>query len=320
MTRLPSTVLASLIAIACVLGGSPSSSGRAVAATAQEAEPETVDPERFGQRQPDRAFGAFQRGLYITALNLALPRAKEGDPAAQTLVAEIYARGLGIARDEKEAAHWYAEAAGNGVPEAQFQYALMLLDGRFVEADADQAYKLMEKAADAGNPMAQFNYAQMVLERESGVWAQEKAVAYFQLAADSDAQYAMAEIYAQGVGGTAKDEKRARDMLVKAARQNYDTAQLMLGTWLVEGIGGEKNLEAGFQWLQRAAQSGNVAAQNRLAKLYWFGLGTEGDSIRAAAWYIKARRAGLFDRELELLLDGLTPEEQREAIQAANRL
>src|SRR5690606_13735050 len=39
-----------------------------------------VDPERFGNR-PDAAYGAYQRGLYITALNLALPRARNGDPA-----------------------------------------------------------------------------------------------------------------------------------------------------------------------------------------------------------------------------------------------
>ena len=36
----------------------------------------------------------------------------------------------------------------------------------------------------------------------------------------------------------------------------------------------------------RAARGGNVAAQNRVAKLYMQGLGVEPDSIAAAAWYI----------------------------------
>ena len=40
---------------------------------------ETVDPSRFGGRQPDEAYGAYQRGLYKTAYNLALVRAKNGD-------------------------------------------------------------------------------------------------------------------------------------------------------------------------------------------------------------------------------------------------
>ncbi len=90
----------------------------------------SVDPQRFGARPPDAGYGAFQRGLYITAYNLAVTRAQNGDPAAQTLVAEILSRGLGMARNEAEAAKWYQRASEQGIPEAQFQYALMLLDGR----------------------------------------------------------------------------------------------------------------------------------------------------------------------------------------------
>ena len=94
-----------------------------------------IDPERFGAPHTDAAYGAFQRGLYMTALNLALPRAEAGDPAAQTLAAEILSRGLGTKKNEAEAAKWYQRAAEQGVPEAQFQYALLLLDGRFVKKD-----------------------------------------------------------------------------------------------------------------------------------------------------------------------------------------
>src|SRR5690606_37113597 len=68
--------------------------GRVVPPEPSAPEPE-VDPQRFAS-PPDDAFGAYQRGLYITALNLALPRADGGDAAAQTLVAEIYSRGLGV--------------------------------------------------------------------------------------------------------------------------------------------------------------------------------------------------------------------------------
>ena len=47
-------------------------------------------PDIFSRR--DDAYGAFQRGYYLTALSLALPRAEKADPAAQTLIAEIYAK------------------------------------------------------------------------------------------------------------------------------------------------------------------------------------------------------------------------------------
>ncbi len=281
-----------------------------------------VDPSRFGTL-PDAAYGAFQRGYYITAHNLALPRAENGDAAAQTLIAEIYARGLGMPRNARKAAEWYAKAAGQGVPEAQFQYALMLLDGNFVSKDTNRAYELMQVAADNGNRLAQFNVAQMILDKHPGFENQKRAVAYYQSAADAglaDAQYAMSQVYASGFGGRKADEKEARRWLLLAARQGFDTAQLDLGTWMVEGRGGERNPKEGFAWLKRAAESGNVAAQNRLAKLYRAGIGTEGDVQEAAAWYISARRAGLIDPQMEDFLAGLTAEEMKEAIQRANRL
>jgi TPR repeat protein len=282
-----------------------------------------VDPSRFGAKPADPAYGAFQRGLYITALNLALPRAKGGDPAAQTLVAEIYSRGLGVARNAPEAAKWYAEAAGQGVPEAQFQYALMLIDGRHVEKDGERAYDLMRAAADAGNRLAQFNLAQMIVTRESGPSGLEKAVSYYEKSARAglaDAQYAMAQAYANGAGGKPLDEAEARRWLLLAARQNYDTAQLDLGTWLIQGRGGNRNEQAGFAWLKRAAESGNVAAQNRLAKLYRSAIGNQGDPILAAAWYFIARRAGLKDPEMEDYLGGLTEAQTKEALETANRI
>src|SRR6185437_6412426 len=50
--------------------------------------------------EEDDAYGAYQRGLYLTALALALPRAQNNDPAAQTLIGEIYNNGLGVAEDD----------------------------------------------------------------------------------------------------------------------------------------------------------------------------------------------------------------------------
>lgn len=283
----------------------------------------TVNPERFGARPADAAFGAFQRGLYLTAYNLALARAKNGDPAAQVLVAEILSRGLGVPLNAAEAAKWYAAAAEQGMPEAQFQYALMLLDGRFVKKDEKQAHALMQAAAEAGNRLAQFNFAQLLVSEDSGAMGLVRAVPYYERAAATglpDAQYAMAQIYANGVGGKEKDDVRARRLLAQAALQNYDTAQYDLGGWLIDGRGGKRDLKAGFGWIKRAADGGNVAARNRLAKLYMGGIGTEPDLVLAGAWYIVARRAGLIDPEMEDFMDGLTDDQTKQALQKANRL
>ena len=285
---------------------------------------ERVDPNRFGGEHPaDPAYGAFQRGFYKTAYDLALPRAENGDPNAQTLVAEILARGLGVRRNDAEAAQWYGKAAAQKVPDAQFQYALLLLDGRVVPKDRKAAFGLMQAAADAGNRLAQFNFAQLIVSEERGEPGLAKAAPYYRRAADgglADAQYAYAQLLANGTGGVARDEAAARRWLLLAARQNYDTAELDLGSWLVEGRGGSKEEKKGYAWLLRAARAGNIAAQSRTAKLLMSGIGTEPDNIGAAAWYFTARRAGLRDPALEDLLNGLTDDEQKQALDRANNL
>ncbi|MER8685996.1 tetratricopeptide repeat protein [Mesorhizobium sp. M0895] len=293
------------------------------ATTAPLPSADTINPDRFGAKPSDAAYGAFQRGLYKTAYNLAISRAQNGDPAAQTLVAEILSRGLGVPVDAAGAAKWYALAAEQGIPESQFQYALMLLDGRYVKKDEKEAYALMQAAAEAGNRLAQFNFAQMMVEQEPGDAGIAKAVSYYERAAATglaDAQYAMAQVYANGAGGKPRDDVRARGLLAQAARQNYDTAQIDLATWMIEGRGGARDLKSGFNWMKQAAEGGNVAAQNRLAKLYMNGIGTDPDLILAGAWYVVARRAGLIDQEMDDFLQGLTDEQTQQALQRANRL
>ena len=278
---------------------------------------------RFGDKVADPAFGAFQRGLYLTAFNLGMERAKAGDAAAQTLVAEIYARGLGIKADQKQAAHWYGLAAEKDEHEAQFRYAAMLLQGIYVTKDTKKAEVLMQKAAEADNAMAQFNYGQMLMMRNPGLKGLEEATPWFEKAADAglaDGEYAVSQILANGTSKIKRDDAKARDYLLRAARKNYDTAQLDLATWLVEGRGGERNFDAGFRWMLTAARGGNIAAMARVARLYRDGIGTDGNSVEAAAWYILARRSKLNAKDLDSFMDGLTDDEIQQAISRANNL
>ncbi|MEX3010365.1 tetratricopeptide repeat protein [Hoeflea sp. TYP-13] len=278
---------------------------------------ETASDEAGG----DAAYGAFQRGHYLTAFQLALPRAKLGDPAAQTLIAEIYSRGLGLPKNNKEAAFWYESAAEGGDTAAQLKYALMLLEGRYVAPDPERAKELMRLAADAGNSSAQFNYGQILITAQPGRDGVQKALPYMTRAAESgiaDAQFALAQIYAYGTGLDEADPQQARAWLIRAARSGFDTAQLDLAVWLIDGIGGKIDYEAGFGWMRRAANTGNVMAQNRLSHLYINAIGTRPDPIEAAKWYILSRRAGLEDHSLEDFFQGLTADEQKAGIEAAN--
>ncbi len=286
-------------------------------------EPAPLDPLRLGDKIPDDAYGAYQRGLYKTALSLALERAKTGDAEAMTLAAEILSRGLGVSQDLSQAAQLYSKAAEKGVLESQFQTALFMLQGKYLTKDEAKARAYLEKAVAGGHALAAFNLGQLVLSKATSDAERKKAYDLFLRAADAglaDAQYAVSQFLANGTGGVAFDEAKARVWLEKAARQNYDTAMLDYASWLIDGIGGKKDYPAGFAWMKRAAESGNVAAQRQLARLYENGIGTKGDTVTAAAWYIVAKRARLHDRGLDDLLDGLTDEEMKKAIELANRL
>ncbi|MCP1200131.1 tetratricopeptide repeat protein [Notoacmeibacter sp. MSK16QG-6] len=280
-----------------------------------------IDERRFGEKPEDVAFTAFQLGRFLTAIRLATPLAESGNPAAQTLLGEIYAGGLGVPTDHDKAAEWYARAAEAGVPAAQFQYALMLLDGEYVEKNEAFAERLLKQAAEGGNANAQFNYAQRLLGTNNAKNVSE-AARWYQAAARKgvpDAQYAYANWLSGEIDGVTRDMAEAREWLAKASKGGMAAARVELATWLFSGKGGERDFDQGFRLLRQTARSGNVAAQSQLAKAYIYGYGTDPDTIEAASWYIVARRAGLRDPELDDLMDGLSGKQKQQALERANR-
>jgi hypothetical protein len=94
----------------------------------------------------DLAFGAFQRGFYLTALAEASKRAQQNDPRAMTLLGEIYAQGLGVGRDDAKAAQWYKQAATLGDRDAMFALAMFNFEGRAGSRNREEAARLLASA------------------------------------------------------------------------------------------------------------------------------------------------------------------------------
>src|SRR5215469_10164924 len=91
--------------------------------------PPATDPKPAGKPPPaaaatppsapedpnvDLVYGAYQRGQYKTAFDLAIPRAQAGDVKAMTMLGELYSNALGIKRDYVKANEWYKRAADGG--------------------------------------------------------------------------------------------------------------------------------------------------------------------------------------------------------------
>jgi uncharacterized protein len=258
----------------------------------------------------DEAYGAFQRGYFLTALALALPRAQQGDRNAQTLIGEIYSKGLGVAEDAKTAASWYQLGSEAGDPLATFELAMMYQEGRGVEKDRKLAASLFEKAAAAGNAMAKYNLGLLHIE---GTYAQPnlvKAAEMIGAAAEAgiaEAQYDFGTMLSEGAG-LAPDPVRATEQFRLAAEDGLVAAQIEYATALYLGKGVEKDRIAAAQWYQRAAEAGNPVAQNRYAKLLAAGEGVTLDLETSAMWRALARRQGLTDPQLDKLLVSIRPE------------
>ncbi len=110
------------------------------------------------RREADMAYGAFQRGHYITAFAIATRRVEEQkDVKAMTLLGELYANGLGIDRDDKKAADWYRLAADRGDRESMFALAMFHLGGRTGAPNREQAAKLLAAAAKLGHAASAYN-------------------------------------------------------------------------------------------------------------------------------------------------------------------
>ena len=112
-----------------------------------------------GGAEPDLAYGAYQRGHFLTAFGLATHRAAAGDMKAMTLLGELYANGLGVPQNDAKADEWYRLAAARGDREAMFALAMFRLRGRAGARDRDAAAKWFAAAAKLGQPLAAYNLA-----------------------------------------------------------------------------------------------------------------------------------------------------------------
>lgn len=270
---------------------------------------------------PDYAYGAFQRGWFLTAFSRALDRATQGDATAQTLLGELLSRGLGVKQDIPAAADWYRLAATGGDPEAQYALARLYLDGDGIGQDFGKAADYFEMAAKQGHAVAAREFAYLLLQGKGREQNAMLGAAYMRRAAgqgDMDAQYALAGLFVEGVGVVSDDAQAAR-WFGEAARNGNVGAQVEYAIMLFNGRGVPVNEAAAARWFRRAATSDNPLAQVRLSRLLAEGRGVDKNEEEAARWYIIARDRGVTDDFMDEWLKKLDPDILASATEEASR-
>src|SRR5579875_938236 len=159
--------------------------------------------------------------------------AKRGDPRAQNELAELYARGDRLPQNYGEAAHWYREAALQGVAAAQFHLGELYERGLGVEKNPLESLLWYLSAAEQGHPTA---------------------------------QYDVGMAYADGKG-IPQNNLEARKWLSKAAEQGVAAAADRLGQLDEQGLGAPADAVAAYSWYKIAVRGGAPEAEAHLDAL-----------------------------------------------------
>ena len=160
-----------------------------------------ANPAGAAASEGDVAYGAYQRGHYLTAFNEARKRVEEtGDPKAMALLAELYANGLGVPKDDAKAVEWYKRAADKGDREASSSSASSVSAGAAGRAIWTKRRSCSPRRRSSAIPRRPTTSACLYVEGQALPQDLPRAAELFRTAAQAgspEAQYALATLYAR---------------------------------------------------------------------------------------------------------------------------
>lgn len=200
-------------------------------------------------------FILFDRSDYGSALQALLPKARAGDPVAQTYVGEIYEKGLGLpGPDYSQAASWYKKAADAGHRPAQTHLGSLYERGFGVQQNRAEALNLYRRATGLDEDGLVF---ESQLKKERAAMQREIALRN-QVAASLRAQLARTTASRDGVSaaGDPVALQRVQTSLQREAASEKDLVQKQLHA--VSELKAEEAGDTSGKSTQKAAQMGKL--------------------------------------------------------------
>ena len=116
----------------------------------------------------DKGIAAYEANNLPLAYKEFREAAEKGHADSQYNVALMYEKGIGVAKDEKQAVLWYGKSAAQGNSAAQFNLGVMYENGHGTAVDFAKANEWYRKASVQGDPLAIGNLG-MLYVRGQGV-------------------------------------------------------------------------------------------------------------------------------------------------------
>ena len=174
----------------------------------------------------------YAEGDYEGAFEQWQALAREGDSRAQYRLAQMFANGVGVEKDDRAALRWYRQAADQGSVAARSELALMYSLGRGVRQDHSRAAYWYGLLAEDGRVPAQYLLAGMYREGKGMAQDLARAVHWYRQAAEAGhvgAQAKLGEMYLYG-HGVDEDPAQARKWFDRAAAKGYGVAAMERAT------------------------------------------------------------------------------------------
>jgi len=207
-----------------------------------------------------------------------------------------------------EAGNLLMSAAEQGNSGAEHMLMRMFSEGKLYAADLEkETLKWTQKAAEQGYMQAQYALAELYANKLGDTKA---AVEWYGKAADQghpDAYFKLGAILESGAKDILADAAKS-SRFYQIAASEYDVfaqkgdanSQNSLAGMYEKGLGVKKDMDLAFRWYEKAALQGHAVAQLNMGRLYLAGVTVPRDALQASYWLDMAAAQGV--REAQVML------------------
>lgn len=202
--------------------------------------------------------------------------ARRGDSKAQYRLAILYKTGTKVEKNLEQYKKWLEESAKNGNGSAMSELGDCYSSGVAVDVDETKAVSWYKEAIRAGDIKANHKYAQVLItglagdnsgELPDGIAEAEKLLRVAANEGSVESQYQLGLLFQMSISGLTKDFEESKRWLETAAESDHLDAQNALAYLFAYGsVDGKikKNQEEAMKWWSKAAEKGHAEAQYNL--------------------------------------------------------
>ena len=157
--------------------------------------------------------------------------AVQGHAKAQSKLATLLTKGVGVLQDDAESSRWHEKAAEQGLASSQYLLSIMYDQGFGVPQSDVKAAEWCQKAALQRHAKAMTRLGSYHLDGRGVQKDDARAIAWYRRAVaerDPNAKLCLSFMYERGRGGLRRDPSKAQRLLVEAAQAGCEPAFALL--------------------------------------------------------------------------------------------